>query len=44
MEESKPMTDRLQHTTVTVYLDGSHNNLCLNRRTAGFVVHTVTAA
>jgi hypothetical protein len=39
MEESKPMTDRLQHTTVTVYLDGSHNNLCLNRRTAGFVVH-----
>jgi hypothetical protein len=44
MEESKPMTDRLQHTTVTVYLDGSHNNLCLNRRTAGFVVHNVTAA
>jgi hypothetical protein len=39
MEESKPMTDRLQHTTITVYLDGSHNNLCLNRRTAGFVVH-----
>jgi hypothetical protein len=40
MEESKPMTDRLQHTTITVYLDGSHNNLCINRRTAGFVVHT----
>jgi hypothetical protein len=39
MEESKPMTDRLQHTTVTVYLDGSHNNLCINRRTCGFVVH-----
>jgi hypothetical protein len=39
MEESKPMTDRYQHTTVTVYLDGSHNNLCTNRRTAGFVVH-----
>lgn len=39
MEEGKPMTDRLQHTTFTVYLDGSHNNLCLNRRTAGFVVH-----
>jgi hypothetical protein len=39
MEESKPMTDRLQHTTFTVYLDGSHNNLCLNRRTAGFVLH-----
>lgn len=39
MEESKPMTDRLQHTTITVYLDGSHNNLCLNRRTVGFVLH-----
>jgi len=39
MEESKPMTDRLQHTTFTVYLDGSHNNLCTNRRTAGFVIH-----
>jgi len=39
MEESKPMIDRSQHTTVTVYLDGSHNNLCVNRRTAGFVIH-----
>ena len=26
-------------TTITVYLDGSHNNLCLNRRTVGFVLH-----
>lgn len=43
MEESKPMHDRLQHTTITVYLDGCHQNLCLNRRTAGFVVHNVTA-
>ena len=39
MVESKPMTDRLQHTTYTVFLDGSHNNLCINRRTAGFVLH-----
>jgi hypothetical protein len=39
MEESKPMTDRLQHTTITVYLDGAYNHLCINRRTAGFVVH-----
>lgn len=39
MEEGKPMTDRLQHTTVTVFLDGAHNNLCTNRRTAGFVIH-----
>jgi hypothetical protein len=39
MEEGKPMVDRSQHTTFTVYLDGSHNNLCVNRRTAGFVLH-----
>jgi hypothetical protein len=43
MVESKPMMDRLQHTTITVYLDGSHQNLCINRRTAGFVMHTVTS-
>jgi len=39
MEESEPMTDRGQHTTFTIYLDGSHNNLCVNRREAGFVIH-----
>jgi len=39
MEESEPMTDRTQHTTFTVFLDGSHNNLCTNRRQAGFVIH-----
>lgn len=44
MEESKPMIDRLQHTTVTVYLDGCHNNLCTNRRTVGFVMHKAIAA
>lgn len=44
MEESKPMIDRLQHTTVTVYLDGSHQNLCVNRRTAGFVLHTAISS
>lgn len=38
-EESEPMTDRGQHTTFTVFLDGSHNNLCVNRREAGFVGH-----
>jgi hypothetical protein len=26
----------------TVYLDGAHNNLCINRRTAGFVLHKST--
>jgi hypothetical protein len=41
MEESKPMVDRGQHTTFTVFLDGSHNNLVTNRRTAGFVLHNV---
>jgi len=39
MEESEPMTDRGQHTTFTVFLDGAHNNLCVNRRQAGFVLH-----
>jgi len=39
MEEGEPMTDRGQHTTFTVFLDGAHNNLCLNRRKAGFVMH-----
>lgn len=39
MKEKAPMTTRGQHTTYTVYLDGAHNNLCLNRRTCGFVCH-----
>jgi len=39
MEETEPMTDRTQHTTFTIFLDGSHNNLCVNRRQAGFVIH-----
>ena len=39
MEETGPMNDRTQHTTYTVFLDGSHNNLCTNRREVGFVLH-----
>jgi len=39
MEESEPMIDRSQPTTVTVYLFGSHQNLCSNVKRAGFVVH-----
>lgn len=39
MDEGEPMTDRGQHTTFTVFLDGSHNNLCTNVREAGFVIH-----
>ena len=42
MEESKPMMDRGQHTTITVFLDAAHQNLCINRRTVGFVVHKST--
>lgn len=41
MEESEPMTDRGQHTTFTVFLDGAHNNLVTNRRSCGFVLHKV---
>lgn len=44
MEEGKPMIDRGQHTTFTVFLDGSHNNLCINRRTAGWVLHKMIPA
>lgn len=39
MVEQDPMTDRGQHTTFTVYLDGAHNNLCTNRKRVGFVIH-----
>jgi hypothetical protein len=39
MEESKPFMDRGQHTTVTVFVDAAHQNLCVNRRTVGFVGH-----
>ena len=39
MVEGEPMIDRSQHTTFTVFLDGSHQNLCVNRRAAGFVLH-----
>ena len=42
MEEGEPMTDRGQHTTFTVFLDGAHNNLCTSRRKCGFVLHTAT--
>lgn len=43
MDEGEPVTDRTQHTVFTVFLDGAHNNLCINRRTAGFVMHKTTA-
>lgn len=40
MVESKPMSSRGQHTTITVFNDSCHQNLCINRKTAGFVMHT----
>jgi len=39
MIEREPITERGQHTTFTIFIDGAHNNLCLNRRKAGFVLH-----
>lgn len=40
MEEGEPVSGgTAQHTVFTVFLDGAHNNLCLNRRTCGFVLH-----
>jgi len=44
MRETKPMTDKGQHTVYTVFLDGAHQNLCTNRRRAGFVFHKALAA
>lgn len=42
MKEKEPMQSPTQHTVLVVYVDGRCCILCLNRRTAGFVLHTVT--
>ena len=40
MEEGEPIPGGVtQHTTFTVFLDGQHQNLCTNVRSAGFVLH-----
>lgn len=39
MKETQPMTSKGQHTAFTIYIDGAHQNLCINRRTMGFVMH-----
>lgn len=39
MEEKAPMRSPTQHTVAVVYIDGRCCILCLNRRTAGFVLH-----
>ena len=42
MKEKEPMQSPTQHTVLVVYVDGRCCILCLNRRTAGFVLHTAT--
>ena len=42
MKEKEPMQSPTQHTVAVVYTDGRCCILCLNRRTAGFVLHTAT--
>jgi hypothetical protein len=44
MKEKDPMQSPMQHTVLVVYVDGRCCILCLNRRTAGFVLHKVTSA
>lgn len=39
MKEKAPMQSPTQHTVLVVYVDGRCCVLCLNRRTAGFVLH-----
>lgn len=43
MEEKEPMKSPTQHTVLVVYVDGRCCILCLNRRTAGFVLHNETS-
>ena len=44
MKEKDPMQSPMQHTVLVVYVDGRCCILCINRRTAGFVLHKVTSA
>lgn len=44
MVESPVYNDGHQHTTYKIFNDSSHNNLCLNRRSAGFVLHRLIPA
>lgn len=39
MRESDPMADVEQHNVTTVFIDGSYQFFCTNRREAGFVIH-----
>ncbi len=44
MEEKAPERSATQHTVLVVYVDGRCCILCLNRRTAGFVLHKETTS
>lgn len=44
MKEKSPIQSPTQHTVLVVYVDGRCCILCLNRRTAGFVLHKETSA
>ena len=44
MKEKAPMQQADKHTVAVVFVDGRCCILCINRRTAGFVLHNVTAA
>ncbi len=44
MTEKAPMKSPTQHTVLVVYVDGRCCILCINRRTAGFVLHHTTTA
>jgi len=44
MKEKDPMQSPFQHTVLVVYVDGRCCILCLNRKTAGFVLHHTTSA
>lgn len=39
LSESEPQTDRQQHNVFTTFVDGAHQYMCTNLRTAGWVMH-----
>lgn len=43
MSEDDPMRAPSQPSVMVIYVNGQYQQLCLNRRTCGFVGHTVTA-
>lgn len=39
MKETPPLRTFGKHTMYTIHIDGAHQNLCINRRSLGFVCH-----